>query len=63
MKEMITSPAAIDVCPATPRSVSKKRDRPSYKVTRDAITMPTSIAPAKTENSKVNDNAIPSSAA
>ena len=29
MKETITSPAAIALCPATPSSVSKKRERPS----------------------------------
>ena len=53
IKETITSPAAIELCPATPKSVSIKSDRPSNKVTEDAIIKETNTAPANTENSKV----------
>ena len=62
MKEIMTSPSAIEVCPATPKSVSKKSVRPSYIVTRDDNISPTNMAPAKIENSNVNDSAIPSNA-
>ena len=63
IKETITSPAAIELCPATPKSVSIKSDRPSKRVTEDAIIKETNTAPANTDNSKVKESAIPSIAA
>ena len=63
IKETITSAAAIELCPATPKRVSKNSDRPSKKVTEEAIIRDTKMAPANTENSNVNEIAIPSIAA
>ena len=59
MKETITSPAAIELCPATPKSVSIKSDRPSIRVTEEAITKDINTAPANTDNSKVKESLIP----
>ena len=63
IKETITRPAAIELCPATPKSVSKNSDLPSKIVTEEAIIKETKIAPANIENSNVKEIAIPSIAA